>query len=259
MICTSYHPTFRLGDMPRGREDHPDWRACKTVEFARLWYAYIRAVLPPNEHIVIVDQCAPYPIEELTSCFIEPFEYIDGFTYNPSVRIHIKRFDNRVGKLAGVKRLYLYLYELCWRANVDMFFVEMDCLVTEDVVTSSRDHDFATNYVYIKERVCDTFLCKVSAQRLHEKDCFWPLPEYLAHLRGMDTYRGERWVEDDVCMLLCERGLYAQFCYGNVMVFNRHGILHNEANTKLLALLEAKPIAHPIHADVVEALRAKLA
>ncbi len=241
------------------RDGHPERRLCNTLEFSRIWYLYVCQHLPPDEHIVIVDQCSAFDIAYWTSFLEEPFEVLgEGWDYNPAMRVHVKRFNTKTDKLGGVKRFYLWAYEFAYRNGVDMFTIENDCLVARDVVTETKDADFATSYLYTKERVCDTFLCKISARRLHDMDGVVALPDYLAHLRALDTYRGDRWTEDIVCMALCERGAYAQFAHSNVTIFGRENTIHNLDNPEMLAFLRAHPIDHPFHATFVSEFAARL-
>lgn len=243
MIFTSYHPLSTLDEGASRVDDN----LFNTVEFAQLWYLYVRHYQPRDEHIVIVDQYSAFGIAALTSVIPEPWEVIEGYRINPEVKVHIKRFDTKTDKLGGVKRLYLWLYEFCWHNRTDMWFIENDCLVAKEMIVSCRDFDFVTNYLHLRDRVCDTYLCKISAARLVEHDCVYGLLDWVAHLRQCDTYRGTEWVKDPVVMAVCERGIYARFCYGNVGVLGGDCVIHDGSRAQLKAYLAAHPINHPLY------------
>lgn len=267
MIFTSYHPIYTLSEPavvdPKG---YHRFHIGKTREFTVLWYLYTRAFLGPDEHITIIDQGGPYPVSHLLAHVTEPYDIASADDLaapcDPvsSARLHVRQFSTPEGIREGVKRLYQYMYRVCWRNNLDMFFIENDCIVTKDWLSVCRNGgvDFATNRIDQKHRACDTYINYISALRLHDRDALMPLDVFLDSVKARyGHYEHENdWdaLYDVSSTILNERGAYLQFCYGNVLTFNGEGVMHSVANgdTERLAYLRDHPLDHPCYHTFME-------
>ena len=264
MIFTSYHPVYALASPPDPKGYHR-FNLGKTREFAVLWYLYTRRFLGASEHITIIDQGGELGIDHLLSYVTEPYDLEPAddtaapFDPDSSVRLHIRRFITREGVREGVKRLYNYMYKTCWRHNLDMFFIENDCLVARDWLTECRKVDFATNRIDQKHRVCDTYINYISAARFHDMDALCPLDQFLDWVKATyGDYKHENdWdaLYDVSSTILNERGAYLRFCYGDVLTFKGDKVLHCvESDADRLQFLRENPIDHPYYTSfLVEA------
>lgn len=241
MIFTSYHPVYTLADAgtPADPKGYHRFHIGKTVEFSILWYLYARHTLGAAEHIVVLDQGGPLGIEHLLEHVLEPYDSgvadeAERFDLENPIKLHIRRFVGREGIREGVKRLYHYMYKVCYRNHLYMLFIENDCLITKDWLSECRRGavDFATNTISLQNhRACDTYINYISAARLHDRDALMPLDQWLDWVKATyGHYEHENdWdaLYDVSSTILNERGAYLQFCYGNVLTFNGDGIMHS--------------------------------
>jgi hypothetical protein len=250
-IFTSFHPSFSFEKIPDGKTNK---QFCKSLEGSYLWFLYIRKFFPKDYHIAIVDQNSDFDIDYLLKKAGEQYEILEenNFNFNPDVFLHIIKFQKKASRIAGVKRLYFWLYDFCLYNKTDMFFIEQDCFVAKDLSELASSYDFLTNAIHKPERVCDTYLCNIPFKRLTEKDSVFPLEEYVKNLKANDNYNGDVWQEDPVVMILCERGMYSHFCYGNIVSLNNDRNIHNCKNEEFLKFLKSNPIDHAFYYQFIE-------
>jgi len=265
MIFTSYHPVYTLDSPPERKGGYHRFHIGKTQEFAVLWYLYVRQFLGKDEHITIVDQGGELGIEWLLSKFNKPYDIgsandEEKFDLTSNIKLHIRRFETREGIREGVKRLYNYMYKTCYRNNLDMFFIENDCLVAKNWLEECRAKkiDFATNTIALQNhRACDTYINYISAARLHDRDSLMPLDRWLDWVKATyGDYKHENdWdaLYDVSSTILNERGAYLQFCYGNILTFNNDRVMHSvEGDKDRLRFILDNPIDHPFYRSFVE-------
>jgi len=264
VIFTSYPPVYTLAAadaVPATSAGYHRFHIGKTREFAVLWYLYTRKHLGRDEHITIVDQGGDIDISYLLEHVEEPFDVGDADpaqSFDSSYRLHVRRFTTKEGIREGVKRLYHYVYKACWRHNLDMLFIENDCLLTRDWLTECRKHDFATNTLDQKHRCCDTYVNYVSAARFHDRDALMPLDQWLDWVKETyGTYEHPNdWdaLYDVSSTILNERGAYLRWCYGNILTFNNLDVMHSvpDGDRSRLAFLKAYPLDHPFYRSFME-------
>lgn len=255
-LFTSFHPSFSFEE----KVDYKNKQFCKSLEGSYLWYLYVRNFLPKNYHIFIIDQNSDYEISYLLDRVGEEYEILDdsGYNFNPNVFLHIKKFKDKASKTAGVKRLYFWIYEFCLTNKTNMFFLEQDCFLAKDLSKEIDECDFITNSFYLRERVCDTYLCNISSKRFLEKENIFSMEDYIKNLKKNDLYKGDEWHKDVVCMILCERGMYALFCYGNIYALNNQYNIHNCSNQDFLFFLKKYPIEHSFYISFVKKLEVSI-
>ena len=255
MIITSYHPVYSFDSDRKDRGMYHKFALRKTKEISFLWYLYVREFLGKEADILIVDQNGNYPIDYLLEKAEENFDISSAlnFDFNDKVKLNIKKFDDKVQIRRGVKRLYHFIYKFCYYNNLDLFFIEDDCLVARDLVAECQNFDFGTNTIDQKHRVCDTYINFIKAARLKEQDALQSLPEFLDHIANFDTSTNEYWGHEDLSsMILNERGTYLKFCYGDIITFNNDRVWHGGTDQELIDWLEKHPIKHPFYDYFVE-------
>lgn len=268
MIFTSYHPSYLLSSpevAPSSSSGYHRFHIGKTREFAVLWYLYVRQFQGKDEHITIVDQGGDIGIDQFLDHVEEGYDVSDADPSAPPVdpanpvKLHIRQFTDKVGIREGVKRLYHYIYKTCHAHNLDMFFIENDCIVAKDWLSECKGKvDFATNNISAQNhRACDTYINWISARRFHDRDILCPLPEFLDGVKTQyGTYvHANDWdaLYDVSSTILNERGAYLQWCYGDVLTFKDEGIMHSvEGDKDRLAFLAANPLDHPYYRAFVE-------
>jgi hypothetical protein len=265
VIFTSYHPVYTLDSPPERKGGYHRFHIGKTREFAVLWYLYARHFLGKDEHITIVDQGGEHSIAYLLGHISEAHDIgaaddREVFAPDHPIKLHVRQFGTKEGIREGVKRLYHYIYKVCYRNHLDMFFIENDCLVAKNWLAECRAHqiDFATNTIMLQNhRACDTYISYISAARFHDRDAWMPFDQWLDWVKATyGHYEHENdWdaLYDVSSTILNERGAYLQFCYGNVLTFNNEKVLHGvEQPMDRIAFLRTNPIDHPFYHSFVE-------
>lgn len=266
MIFTSYHPVYTLSSPPERSGGYHRFHIGKTREFTFLWYLYVRHFLGKDEHITIVDQGGDLGMDWLLERLVveEPYDHnvadeADRGFHLSGHKLHVRRFMTQEGIREGVKRLYHYLYKVCYLQNLDLFFIENDCLVAKDWLTPCRAVDFATNTIALQNhRACDTYINWIKASRLHDMDALVRLDDWLDWVKAVyGDYKHENdWdaLYDVSSTILNERGAYLRFCYGDVLTFNNDKILHGhpDGDAGRLQFLRDNPIPHPYYAAFLE-------
>ena len=271
MIFTSYHPVYTLGSTPERSGGYHRFHIGKTREFTFLWYLYVRHFLGKGEHITIIDQGGDLGIDWLREKISQEENHdialIDDretFNLKGTTKVHIRSFATQEGIREGVKRLYHYMYKVAYRNDLDMLFIENDCLVAKDWLTPCRAVDFATNTIALQNhRACDTYINWIKSSRLHDMDALMRLDDWLDWVKATyGDYKHENdWdaLYDVSSTILNERGAYLRFCYGDVLTFNNDKVMHSvESDADRLCFIRDNPISHPYYATFLEAATKKV-
>jgi hypothetical protein len=256
MVISSFHPVYSFQSSREDKLIYHKFSLRKTIEFSYLWYLYARNFLGKNTDILIIDQNSNFSINDILDKVDEKYDVssISNYLFDINTKLHIKKFENKVMVLKGVKRLYQYMYRFCYHNNLDFFYIENDCLIAKDFFKISQEYDFATNTIDLKHRACDTYINFIKLSRLKEQDIFLPLPKYLNLIKDeYDNSNDEVCPDNDIaCRIMNERGAYFKYCYGNILCYNWDGIYHQGTNEELITFLEKYPIDNPFYKYFLE-------
>jgi hypothetical protein len=229
------------------------YKACKSLEMARLSYIYIREFLDKDEHIYYSNGCSPFGTEYLTEFLDEPYEFIDenSYSYNPNIRVHIKEFKKFEPTVeGGVNRRIFDFLRFSYYNNLDYLGLDIDQLIGYNILDDFRGYDFGARHLVYNARSCGTCVVYISKARLKERDEYVKLPEFISHI---ESYKDETKVPH---LALCgEGGYFRNFCYGRTGgLLYPDKIIHDEPKEKLIEFIQKNKVQHPFVDDFLARL-----
>lgn len=223
--------------------ENKKYYASKSIEMSRILYLYIRHFFGQNEHIYFSNGASPIDIKYLTDFLLEPYEFIskESFKYNKNIKVHIKQFDEILIQEQGVARRIIDYLKFAWFNNLDYLAIDMDMLVSYNLVDDFNNCDFGARAISLNGRSISSYIVYISKERLHEKDIFINLPDFIDNI--LKNYDNNRLA---ILGLLGSEGAYFRnFCYGKIKeVTFPEKCIHEPSKKQLIEFINNYPVKH---------------
>ena len=228
MIFIPYYASNSLDNL----EGKQNIRPMKLAEMIIVLYYSIRFFCGENIPIFILDNASPIPISNYLTNFNEKFIILNSnnYFYNEKVNLYIKRFNVHENNFYyGWERRVIEFYKYAYLNNLDCCVCDMDVFVSFCFTNDCIGYDFVCHgFLDYETRVVSSFIYFISKKRLHDKDKYFNLIEWINYVKNNFD------INLRYMSIIAEGSIYNNFCYGKTKVFSYPSALLHNSDKKTL-------------------------
>jgi hypothetical protein len=215
----------------------------------------------------MIDNASPISSDNFLKWLPEPYETLDkdSFSYNPNVKIHVKKYPNRLSHRFGATRLWTDFMIFSYANYLDYIVIEGDALIAYNILEDFKGFEFVAKTIHHGDKPpyiqsLDMWCIFVDKNNLTERvinpvnigrafpggpvDC--NLPWYFSHDR-------------DTIYELGEGDMYRFFCRGRFREITKpNKFIHDSNHIGLKNFILENKIEHSLVDNFLEKLDEKI-